>query len=62
MRIFLHGSDGDLLYAKRQQMALADPGACHPDGITELYIGIHYPTDVLAGALTGALCGRQLIW
>lgn len=24
---------------------------------TRLYIGIHYPSDVLAGALTGTLCG-----
>lgn len=24
---------------------------------TRLYIGIHYPTDVLCGAITGVLCG-----
>lgn len=24
---------------------------------TRLYIGIHYPTDVICGALTGTLCG-----
>lgn len=24
---------------------------------TRLYIGIHYPTDVICGSLTGALCG-----
>ncbi|MDO4321076.1 MAG: phosphatase PAP2 family protein [Lachnospiraceae bacterium] len=29
---------------------------------TRLYIGIHYPTDVLCGALTGTLCGLAAAW
>lgn len=29
---------------------------------TRLYIGIHYPTDVLCGAVTGAICGAAAAW
>ena len=29
---------------------------------TRLYVGIHYPTDVICGALTGALCGASAAW
>lgn len=28
-------------------------------GITRIYTGIHYPSDVLAGALVGILCGEM---
>lgn len=29
---------------------------------SRLYIGIHYPTDVICGAVTGALCGAFAAW
>lgn len=29
---------------------------------TRLYIGIHYPTDVLCGIITGILCGLASVW
>lgn len=32
-------------------------GAAVLMGLSRLYVGVHYPTDVLCGALVGALCG-----
>ena len=29
---------------------------------SRLYIGIHYPSDVIAGVLTGTLCGLAAAW
>ncbi len=29
---------------------------------TRLYIGIHYPSDILGGIVTGTLCGLAAVW
>lgn len=31
-------------------------------GWSRLYVGVHFPTDVLAGALFGSLCGFVAVW
>ena len=31
-------------------------------GLSRLYVGVHYPTDVLAGAALGTLCGLGTLW
>lgn len=31
-------------------------------GFSRLYVGVHFPTDVLAGAVVGALCGLVGVW
>jgi len=31
-------------------------------GLSRLYVGVHFPTDVLCGALVGTLCGELAWW
>ena len=30
--------------------------------LSRLYVGVHYPTDVLGGALIGTLCAFLAVW
>ena len=31
-------------------------------GLSRLYVGVHFPSDVLAGAVVGSLCGLLGAW
>lgn len=31
-------------------------------GLSRLYVGVHYPSDVLSGALVGAVCALLALW
>ena len=37
-------------------------GAAALMGWSRLYVGVHFPTDVLAGAVFGTLCGLAAVW
>lgn len=41
--------------------ALASIAAAILMGFSRLYVGVHYPTDVIAGAIVGIICS-QIIW
>ena len=30
--------------------------------LSRLYVGVHYPTDILGGAVIGAFCGLLAVW
>ena len=40
------------------------PGLCYATvmGFCRMYLMMHYPTDVVFGAIAGALCGAAAIW
>ena len=43
-------------YLPKKWMGAAAVTAATLMGLSRLYVGVHYPTDVLAGACAGALC------
>lgn len=48
----------------RRWMGIAGLAAAALMGLSRLYVGVHYPSDVLAGCLVGLLCGwlAWLVW
>ena len=43
--------------APRRWMKIATVCAAAVMGLSRLYVGVHFPSDVLAGAVIGSLCG-----
>lgn len=37
-------------------------GAAVCMGLSRLYVGVHFPSDVLCGAVIGGLCGLAVVW
>ena len=48
--------------APKRWMKIAAVCAAAVMGLSRLYVGVHFPSDVLAGALIGALCGLAGTW
>lgn len=44
--------------APKRWMAVAGMAMAVCMGLSRLYVGVHYPSDVLMGALVGTLCGQ----
>ena len=44
------------------QLARTDDTLVLLMGLSRLYVGVHYPSDVLAGAIIGTLCGLGGLW
>ena len=48
--------------APKRWMKLAAVCAAVVMGLSRLYVGVHFPSDVLVGALIGSLCGFAGAW
>lgn len=52
---------GIICRTQSKSWALASIAAAILMGFSRLYVGVHYPTDVIAGAIVGII-GSQIIW
>ena len=50
------------LSAPKRWMKIAAVAAAVLMGLSRLYVGVHFPSDVLAGAVIGSLCGLLAGW
>ena len=48
--------------APKRWMKIAAVCAAVVMGLSRLYVGVHFPSDVLVGALVGSLCGLAGVW
>ena len=48
--------------APKRWMKIAAVCAAALMGLSRLYVGVHFPSDVLVGALAGSLCGLAGAW
>ena len=48
--------------APKKWMKIAAVCAAVVMGLSRLYVGVHFPSDVLAGAVIGSLCGLAGAW